>query len=334
VPAPPADDGDPHAAELAKYSANTEGEFGSSPSVTLPPPPPPPPPPADSSSTPVDANVAKFFRQLDVDNNGMLSSRELRTALKRLDLVVTNDAAKAILKDYDSDHSLGLDLKEFASVVAKMRSLEAKHSAAIDRQGLMAAYKRDQRKQTSARRPNGPAPTWFERVQQPDTMESCPFEGKDKLRAQELEALMRSLSSKKKSGASTAAPAAAPAAVRIEAAAIFEEFDCDASGALSSRELRKALKKLGLQLTSEQAVAVLQEYDADSSRSLDPEEFNNLVARLRTASVLPLPPGSSRAAAPALPGVEAPRGLWMQGRRGNIPYDARASRVEVRSESW
>ena len=282
--------------------------------------------------------MEKIFRQFDVDHNGVLSSRELRTALKRLDLMVTNDEAKVILKDYDSDRSRGLDLQEFASVAAKMRSLKAKHGAVIDRQGLMAAYKRDHRKQASARRQNGPAPTWFQHVPGPDTTESCFFEGKDQLRAKELEALIRSLSSSKKGGASTAltaATAGAPAAVTIDTAAIFEEFDCDASGTLSCRELRKALKALGLQLTSEQAVAMLQEYDSDSSRSLDYDEFAHLVARLRTATVLSLlPPGSPRAAAPAPPGVEAPRGLWMQGRRGNIPYDARASRVEIRSESW
>ena len=91
---------------------------------------------------------------------------------------------------------------------------------------------------------------------------------------------------------------------------VFTEFDVDGGGALSCRELRKALRALGLELTGAQAVAILKEYDADGSRSLSADEFAALVARLRETAPLPMPLPDERPAPPRSgPRIYAPSPL-------------------------
>ena len=122
---------------------------------------------------------------------------------------------------------------------------------------------------------------------------------------------------------------------------VFAEFDVDGGGALSCRELRKALRALGLELTGAQAVAILKEYDADGSRSLSADEFAALVARLREPAALPMPLPDERPAPPRsgpriyapspLPGSAAARARpWQRGYKGNIlyaPTDTTVTRV-------
>ena len=130
---------------------------------------------------------------------------------------------------------------------------------------------------------------------------------------------------------------------------VFAEFDVDGGGALSCRELRKALSALGLELTGAQAVAILKEYDADGSRSLSADEFAALVARLRETAPLPMPLPDERPAPPRSgPRIYAPSPLpgsaaalrgrgsgararpWQRGYKGNIlyaPTDTTVTRV-------
>ena len=83
--------------------------------------------------------------------------------------------------------------------------------------------------------------------------------------------------------------------------AAFALFDTDRSGALSRRELRAALSKLGLEVDRAESAEVLKKYDTNGDGTLDIREFNALVEQLvalqRAAS-------SSAAAAPPSP---APR---------------------------
>ena len=94
---------------------------------------------------------------------------------------------------------------------------------------------------------------------------------------------------------------------------VFAEFDVDGGGALSCRELRKALRALGLELTGAQAVAILKEYDADGSRSLSADEFAALVARLRETAPLPMPLPDERPAPPRSGPRSRPSALAGQG---------------------
>mmetsp|Transcript_33177 Transcript_33177/g.98733 ORF Transcript_33177/g.98733 Transcript_33177/m.98733 type:complete len:393 (+) Transcript_33177:392-1570(+) len=61
---------------------------------------------------------------------------------------------------------------------------------------------------------------------------------------------------------------------------VFLRFDTNKTGALSKKELRRALGELGLDLTAGEASAVLREADADGSGALSTKEFVVLCQRL------------------------------------------------------
>ena len=63
--------------------------------------------------------------------------------------------------------------------------------------------------------------------------------------------------------------------------ATFDAFDVDHNGCLSSRELRVALKRLGLAVTTDEAKRYLHDYDFDASRGLDLHEFAAVAAKLK-----------------------------------------------------
>ena len=65
--------------------------------------------------------------------------------------------------------------------------------------------------------------------------------------------------------------------------AAFERFDVNRSGRLDYRELREALRTLGIDYSSSQAARVLQAYDADASGLMELREFRSLVRRLADA---------------------------------------------------
>lgn len=65
--------------------------------------------------------------------------------------------------------------------------------------------------------------------------------------------------------------------------AAFQRFDVNRSGRLDYRELREALRTLGIDYTSSQAARVLQAYDADASGLMELREFRSLVRHLGQA---------------------------------------------------
>ena len=65
--------------------------------------------------------------------------------------------------------------------------------------------------------------------------------------------------------------------------AAFQRFDVNRSGRLDYRELREALRTLGIDYTSSQAARVLQAYDADASGLMELREFRSLVRHLGPA---------------------------------------------------
>ena len=66
-----------------------------------------------------------------------------------------------------------------------------------------------------------------------------------------------------------------PAIVRV-----FEEFDTNRSGALSTRELRKGLGALRIDLSQSEALRVVRTFDADANGTLSLREFAELAYRL------------------------------------------------------
>ena len=63
--------------------------------------------------------------------------------------------------------------------------------------------------------------------------------------------------------------------------AAFAQFDTDSDGGLTAREVRTALRKLGLpDATADDAIATLHKYDGDGDGKLDLPEFGKLVQEL------------------------------------------------------
>ena len=54
---------------------------------------------------------------------------------------------------------------------------------------------------------------------------------------------------------------------------IFDKFDEDGSGAVSTAEMRKIVRQLKLQMTPQQLSAMMKEADPDGSGEIDFEEF-------------------------------------------------------------
>lgn len=64
---------------------------------------------------------------------------------------------------------------------------------------------------------------------------------------------------------------------RVSAAEVFKKFDSDGSGELERREVRLALKDLGIDPNSKLVQRQIKKFDADGSGSLDIDEFETFV---------------------------------------------------------
>jgi hypothetical protein len=63
---------------------------------------------------------------------------------------------------------------------------------------------------------------------------------------------------------------------------VFQRYDLDGSGDLNLRELRKALKDLGVLASVDQASALMQKYDSNDDGELNNREFAHLVHDIHT----------------------------------------------------
>ena len=229
--------------------------------------------------------VRAVFRKFDTDNNGKLSVRELKAALKQLGVEASAEEAAAILRRYDSDHSHSLDIDEFTRLHDQLVAYERSHSTAAPGSSAAAVPPP----------PGGPPP-----------------------------------------------PPGGPVSDDVRAA--FAHFDKDSNGRVSSRELRSALTRLGIEASSDEAGAILRKFDADGSGALELEEFAALAERVRAvapaalgevareASAAPsTPPRSARPASaarrrPAPPSPALPVGLGLEA-----VYDGQVVRARVRA---
>ena len=80
----------------------------------------------------------------------------------------------------------------------------------------------------------------------------------------------------------------------------FAKYDVDQSGTLDVRELRGALKMLGMSASSEETIAIMNKYDKSEDGKLDLPEFNALVTELQ--AFLETQPQRSTTAAPVRAG--------------------------------
>lgn len=184
------------------------------------------------------------FSKFDRDGSGDIDIGELRPALRRLGLPSDSASARAILMWYDADESGRIELHEFATLA---RDISVFQSFDLDASGFL-----DAKELLPALTKLGLAAS-AEEVQQILAVWDDNADGTIDLI--EFAALVRDLQ-------------------------IFHEFDRDSSGAISSSELRMALRKLGVNLDAREAAEMLDRYDADHSGQIELPEFRRLAEDL------------------------------------------------------
>mmetsp|Transcript_20812 Transcript_20812/g.53106 ORF Transcript_20812/g.53106 Transcript_20812/m.53106 type:complete len:565 (-) Transcript_20812:409-2103(-) len=184
------------------------------------------------------------FQKYDKDNSGDIDVDELRPALRRLGVPADTEMTNAIIKWYDHDSSGRIELHEFA-VLARDASVFATfdrdHSGTLDEQELLPALAK-LGLAASEKEVRDIILTWD------DNQSGC-------INLLEFAEIVRDLQ-------------------------VFEQFDVDRSGFISTAELRIALSKLGVQMSHPETADLLHKYDADKSGTIEFSEFRQLAEEL------------------------------------------------------
>ncbi len=184
------------------------------------------------------------FMKYDKDGSGDIDVAELRPALRRLGIPADTATANAILKWYDHDQSGKIELHEFA-VLARDASVFAAydkdHSGTLDEDELLPALGK-----------LGLAASEHEVRQIIRTWDD---NGTGNINLLEFAEIIRDLQ-------------------------VFEQFDVDRSGFISTAELRIALGKLGVHMSHPETQTLLDKYDDDRSGTIEFSEFRRLAEDL------------------------------------------------------
>ena len=248
-----------------------------------------------SSSSGVDARVAQIFRECDADGNGVIDSRELREALRRLGMQTSSRDAERVLARYDSENKDGvLDIFEFEKLVKALEAFQqqAGGGAAGGGGGAVGGGADDAKVAMAFRR--------FDRdgngaLDAAELKEALSFLGVDADSSQ-VTAVMRRYDADRsgtielpefrrlladilafQGGGGGGGGDGIPHEVRVA----FAHFDRDRSGAIDVRELANALRQLGIDANESQAAAILRQYDSDRSGTIEMDEFARLVKDIR-----------------------------------------------------
>ena len=68
----------------------------------------------------IDARVRSAFERFDTDRNGSIDAHELRSALHHLGVEADSEQSERVLRRYDPDRTGGIELREFARLVADL----------------------------------------------------------------------------------------------------------------------------------------------------------------------------------------------------------------------
>jgi len=237
-------------------------------------------------SAAVPAAVREAFAAANRDGSGGVLVLELRPTLRALGLDASSAEAISLLAHFDADGSGSLDLVEFSELHRRLTAFEATGAAqaeaapaasaevqtafeAFDVDGSGSLETRELR---AALTKLGVDATTSDAI---SALQRFDGDGDGSLDLAEFAALVAELLRFQAEQAS--------AAVRQEVRAAFELFDTDHSGELSTRELRPALRRMGVEADAAHTKRVLLKYDGDGSGSLDLAEFAGLVGELLKA---------------------------------------------------
>jgi len=184
------------------------------------------------------------FMKYDNDQSGDIDCSELRPALRRLGIPADTATANAILKWYDHDESGRIELHEFAVLVrdaSVFAAYDKDHSGTLEADELLPALAK-LGLAASEQEVRMIIATWDDN-------------GSGSINLLEFAEIIRDLQ-------------------------VFEQFDVDRSGFISSAELRVALGKLGVHMSHPETSTLLQKYDTDNSGTIEFSEFRRLAEDL------------------------------------------------------
>jgi calcium-binding protein CML len=198
------------------------------------------------------------FTKFDSDGSGEIDIEELRPALRRLGIPSDNMQANAVMRWYDADDSGKIELPEFAMLardIAIFNSFDTDANGALDAGELLPALSK-----------LGLAVAKDEVAA---VLNAWDNDGNGTIDLLEFSSLVHDMQ-------------------------VFSSFDHDGSGSIDAKELKGALKKLGVDMNGLDANQLLDKYDTDKGGGIELAEFRQLAEDLPS-----LVPGARRGPAPA-----------------------------------
>ena len=232
-----------------------------------------------------DSDIRAAFRRFDANNSGKLDYKELRTALRGLGVDVNEREAVRVLQSYDGDGNGLMDLDEFSRLVRQVhirgrRGSSSKWTDADVRRAFHkydsnSSGKLDYKELRGALQDLGLRHETDEAVR---VLQQFDRSGDGLLSLDEFGKLVRQLSDS--SGVSLSPHSGVDDWNDGEIRAAFLRYDTNRSGKLDYKELRGALRDLGVRSDEREAVRTLQEYDRNGNGLLELSGFTTLVRKL------------------------------------------------------
>ena len=245
------------------------------------------------------------FESIDKDGDGLLDAREIKVALRHLQLNLNDKQVAAVLDHIDADHDGMISIDEFMSQVFQGRLYLLKHRfqaasysfGGMDVPALFRQYDRNnsgsiefQEFEHAARRELRLPKVDITSAELRELFDHVDSDHDDKITLDEFEELLRVTSSRSPAESQQRFESiAGQVCNRILAYAdeqlamvmtCFHRFDADSDGQVDRDELRQALLQLGVVLSKKELSHVMQDIDLDGDGLITAGEFSD---RLRVA---------------------------------------------------
>lgn len=223
------------------------------------------------------------FDEIDSNNSGYLSRKELRQAFRNLDIRVSDDEIDVVMRQMDSDSNGKVDFDEFASVMGKtyyrkrtrdeiveaFRKFDLNNSGSISPEELRVVLSKMHR--------------FYTREETEDLIRQVDRNRDGMITIEEFVDLMNlptMRSSGIRSGSGKKSGLSKLNSNQLnELRRAFEEIDINQSGGISKRELRQAFHYLDIKASDDEIDVVMDQMDTDDSGRIEFDEFASVMAK-------------------------------------------------------
>ena len=179
------------------------------------------------------AKLRPMFDKFDVDGSGSISTVEMTGIVMQLKLKMSPEQISTMMKEADPDGSGAIDFEEFVTALKKQMEAGGQFATVVEEASSLLGFLNPF--------------NWFKaKDPEPPKKEPPKKEPPKKMTADELRTKLRR---------------------------VFEKFDADSSGCISTDEMTSILKQLKIKMTAAQISTMMKEADPDGSGSVDFDEF-------------------------------------------------------------